>query len=41
MVALELAALRYDSDKVKALKGGFLRWCRLNYPVESPPSEKT
>jgi hypothetical protein len=30
-VALELIDLRYDADKVKALKGGINRWRELGY----------
>jgi 3-mercaptopyruvate sulfurtransferase SseA len=34
-LAQELLGLRYDADKVKALKGGLLRWKQLGYPTES------
>jgi len=35
IMVLELRGLRYDFDKVKALRGGFPRWRMLGYPAES------
>jgi len=32
-MALELIQLGYDTDKVKALEGGSLRWEDLEYPL--------
>jgi hypothetical protein len=32
-VALELWQLGYDKDKIKALRGGILRWEELDYPL--------
>ena len=37
-MALELWQLGYDKDKLKALRGGSLRWEELDYPMVS--SEK-
>ena len=35
IMALELMKLGYDSDNIRALNGGFLRWKELDYPTES------
>jgi rhodanese-related sulfurtransferase len=34
----ELRDLGYDRDKVKALKGGSIRWRALHYPFVSTPA---
>jgi len=34
IMAVELMNLGYDVDKVRALRGGFLRWRELDYPAE-------
>ena len=34
LMGIELLDLRYDPDKVKALKGGLPRWRELGYPQE-------
>ena len=38
-MVMELLQLGYDRDKVKALRGGTLRWNALHYPVyRTPPN---
>lgn len=38
-MALELWQLGYDRDKVKALRGGSIRWRELKYPFVSTPTD--
>jgi len=35
IMALETMNLGYDTDNVRALNGGYLRWKELDYPTES------
>ena len=35
IMVLEMMNLGYDTDNVRALKGGYLRWKELDYPTES------
>ena len=40
-MALELWQLGYDKDKLKALRGGSLRWEDLDYPMVSSKKAET